>query len=140
MSELKFKSKFMKHIGQGWTYTNIEDQWKTGVWDTQYCIRGKSGWIEFKYLPKFNEKAGLIRIAHYTQSQRNFGKKRIKHGDRMLLALLAGDHHFIFKGMDCIDVGDMSPTEMGTRSVIHSQGKMPLRADLIAVLCGFRVV
>lgn len=75
-----------------------EDKFAPGIPDISYCYRGKSGWIELKYLKNYPMHKTVVNIPHYTPAQKLWAKKYIEKGGNYFLVLRIKNDCFAFIG------------------------------------------
>jgi hypothetical protein len=65
----------------------FENRIGIGTPDVNGCAEGIEFWWELKCLDRFPARGGIVSIAHYTQEQRNWQRRRGKAGGRVGLLL-----------------------------------------------------
>lgn len=95
--------------------TRVENAAGQGTPDVTYCIRGKAGWLELKFLEKFpHRKDTVVRCEHFTTEQRTFMHDESMAGGRAFLWVQVGSEYFLFDGLEAamhFDRGDRSWTK-----------------------------
>lgn len=79
-------------------------------------------WIELKYIPKWPERGGPLRIPHYTPQQRVWLLRRWNCGGlAFLLVRVTAKEFFLFDGIVAAqEVGSLSREEMIVRAMAYS--------------------
>lgn len=73
-----------------------EDLLSEGVPDVSYTIKGASGWVELKYLPKTPPEQHTATIRHFTKEQRNWLVDCGRNGGRAWLLLQLGKSYYLY--------------------------------------------
>lgn len=106
MSEKNLAISTRRHLAElvpntEFFYQRIESSNVKGIPDTCYCIRGKVGWIEYKYLEKFpHRKNTLVRLDHFTTEQRVFMHDYTMAGGKCFVFVQVEQEYFLFDGLD----------------------------------------
>ena len=95
----------------------IENDVGRGTPDVNYCIAGKAGWIELKFLPKWPKRAAtLVRVDHFTKEQKIFLHNYSMAGGRCFVWIQVDNEYFLFDGLKAaMHLGYESASDNGWR-------------------------
>ena len=80
-------------------FERVENSISSGWPDLYYLVRGHSGWIELKYLPRWPKLATtLVRIPSLTREQTHWLGKEAQNGGRAYLLLQVERDYHLFDG------------------------------------------
>jgi hypothetical protein len=113
----------------------IENTTQSGTPDVNGCVWGTDFWMELKSLPKLPKLTNtIIRIPHYTQSQRLWIRRRGLAGGRvyLLLHLMPSPRkhlHMVFNWESAVRyVGRCTLQELHRFAVIIGEDDFPIKA------------
>lgn len=73
----------------------IESETRLGIPDVNYCLVGREGWWETKYLPSWPRPNSIVRFRHFTIEQLQWALTRHRAGGRAgLMARIDRDYLF----------------------------------------------
>lgn len=105
----------------------VENPAYPGTPDVNYI----GGWIELKWERSWPERGGVLKVEHYTQQQKTWGKRRWMKGGRVCLLLVCGGEWLIFDPVTAAEVvGKSNREQLIERCVKHWPSK-PDRKELI---------
>lgn len=102
MSEANLRKLFKDNV-PGHLF-RVENSVVSGGPDTNYCIAGVEGWVEFKWLEAYPARpTTVIRIPHFMDAQRLWLKARWKAGGRCFVFIRIADDFYLFDGLTAAD-------------------------------------
>lgn len=113
------------HLGPLGRFVRIDSAFAAGVPDWHYVLRGTSGWIESKLVPRSGR-----RPDHFTREQLLWGEAEVAAGGRwFLLALREPRIWLLYDALGARAWFDGT----GNRPIVESPGRFPTREIVRAI-------
>lgn len=101
----------------------VEMKFGRGTPDVNYI----EGWLELKWLRGWPVQEGPVTIAHYTNHQRLWLKRRWERGGRSFLVLQVKNQWMAFCGCDAAPVGTLTREELASIAVMYWERDLHLQ-------------
>lgn len=101
MSEVSMSKRVMRALKkEGLDPVRVENPVHPGTPDVNHI----EGWIELKWVRAAPVNGGVVKVDHFTPQQRNFLRRRCRHGGDAHLLLKVGQCWMLFKGDVAADI------------------------------------
>lgn len=97
-------------MGSLWDAQRHEDKHSTGIPDISYSTT-VHGWVELKYLESPPKKGGVMKIDHFTASQRNWLTRHGKRAGHCFILVQVGSKYLLFSWEACPHIGRVTYEE-----------------------------
>lgn len=122
MSEHDLWSEFKKRLPKHAHFIRVENSASLGTPDINGCCNGNDMWIELKHLKKWpKRKRTIVRIRHYTDTQRDWIKTRGQCGGLVLLLVQIEQTYLLFDWMTALAVGHLNKQEMTNSAMLVTE-------------------
>jgi len=100
----------------------VEVTMPIGMSDTFYKINDIPGWCELKYVREYPKRISTpIRVNHFTEDQKRFLGRMIRHGYKARVLVMVEDDLYLFGSPALFSVGKMQ------RDVMHDNALVNVR-------------
>jgi hypothetical protein len=105
--------------------TRHEDKLNPGIADVSFVCYGQHGWLEIKKLKAWpKRKSTIVRCKHFTPEQRNFLRRKGRHGGKAWLFAQIERDYLLFSWRNAGALGTTNASDLVANAAAIWRSKM----------------